>query len=118
MVPENVLTHRHGWVGCYLADGVDPTAPAIALPRGALEAAATGAPIPSAAMVPQSPPSAIPPLVTYLTLAAAYFALGVAVGALVRRLGRVQTAVLVVLVVPGVLAGLGLLAWIVYSLRA
>jgi len=116
MAPENFLTHNHGWVGCYLVEGVDPTAPPIALPSGALPGAAGVAPVPIIVPTFPSLTQAIPSLVAYLTLAVAYFALGVAVGALVRRLGRVRTAVLTVLVVPGVLAGLGLLAWIVLSL--
>ena len=57
-------------------------------------------------------------LVTLLVIAVAYFSLGVAVGGLVRRLRRVRTGLLVVLVVPGVVTGLGFLAWIVYSLRS
>jgi hypothetical protein len=118
MEPENFLTHTHGWVGCYLADGVDPTAPSVALPPSLLPGGAGVAKGPAFIPAMPGPGVAVPSLMAYLTIAAAYFALGVAVGALVRRLRRLQTAVLAVLVVPGVLAGLGLLAWIVYSLRA
>lgn len=51
-----------------------------------------------------------------LAIAAAYFSLGVAVGALLKQSpgGRRW---LPIVVVPGVLAGLGFIAWVVRSLR-
>jgi hypothetical protein len=114
---ENPLTHRHGMIGCYLQDGVDPTAPPIAMLPPAPAGTAPGVVMP--ALPPLISLTAMPPMPSvlgYVAVAAAYFALGVAVGALVRRLRRLRTLALSVLVVPGVLAGLGFLAWVVYSL--
>lgn len=115
---ENPLTHRHGALGCYLQPGVDPTAPPLELPPGWVPGMVLSPPAaPSIVqLIPLTGAPPMPSVLGYVAVAAAYFALGVAVGALVRRLRRVRTLALFVLVVPGVLAGLGFLAWVVYSL--
>jgi hypothetical protein len=51
-----------------------------------------------------------------LAVAIAYFAIGVAVGALLKQSARWRP-VLPFIVVPGVLAGLGFLLWVLKTLR-
>lgn len=51
-----------------------------------------------------------------LTVALAYFSLGVAVGALLKQAPRARPW-LPVLVVPGVVAAIAYVAWVVQSLR-
>jgi hypothetical protein len=67
-------------------------------------------------MIPARGISLMPSFLGYLAVAVAYFALGVAVGALASRLRRLRTPVLFILVVPGLLAGLAFLAWVLYTL--
>lgn len=112
---ENPLTHRHGYLGCFLPPGVDPTAPPIQLPPGVVPGVAVAPPI--VPFAPFTPPAS--PVLSFLGLvvvALAYFAIGVAVGAQVRRLTRWRTGVLLLLIVPGTLGGLGFLVWVVLSL--
>ena len=114
MPAENVLTHHHGMFGCFLEPGIDPTAPQIAaFAPPPVTTTGTAAALTRPAHSPLVP---MPGFLGYVAVAVAYFALGVAVGALARRLHRFQTPVLFLLVVPGVLAGLGFLAWVVLSL--
>lgn len=81
-------------------------------------------PLPAVA-APAAPPSLWPTLgpsfpnagvAGALAIALAYFSLGVAVGALLKQ-SPTGRRWLPVVVVPGVLAGLGFIAWVIRSLR-
>jgi len=128
---ENPLTHVHGWLGCFLPPGVDPTAYPLKLPAPRATADAVLAPIPGrapampgialapgtaplTAFMPPSKP--VPSFLGLVAVAVLYFALGVAVGAQARRLERWRTATLLLLIVPGALGSLGFLMWLVLSM--
>ena len=55
-------------------------------------------------------------VVGVLVIAVAYFALGVAVGGLMKQSQRARRF-LPIIVVPGVLAGVAFIAWVIRSLR-
>ena len=87
----------------------------------AAPATSTAAPIAQTGVVtdagyPQAPayPKAGP--LGMLAVAIAYFSIGVAVGALLNQSARWRR-VLPLIVVPGVLAGLGFLLWVLKTLR-
>ena len=120
---ENPLTHVHGWLGCNLPPGVDPTAYPLKLPQPGAAPAVVG-PTAGAALAPGAltptaftpPPMPVPSFLGLVAVAALYFALGVVVGAQVRRFRRWRTATLLLLIVPGALGGLGFLIWLAVNL--
>ena len=85
-------------------------APPAAAPIAGTAVATNGSFPPPAPTYPKAGPLGM------LAVALAYFAIGVAVGALLKQSARWRR-VLPLIVVPGVLAGLGFLLWVLKTLR-
>lgn len=120
---ENPLTHVHGWLGCYLPPGVDPTAYPLKLPPPGATPGVGLAPLAGGMLAPPAgpltaftPPKPVPSFLGLVAVAVLYFALGVVVGAQARRLTRWRTTTLLLLIVPGALGGIGFLIWLALSM--
>ncbi len=60
-------------------------------------------------------PTLLPPMLPYVVVAVASFVLGVVMGSFLRR-RKPPAALLVALIAPGAVAGLGFLVWVFYTL--
>jgi hypothetical protein len=92
--------------------GAMPTAPSAPLPPGGVTA------VPPLLINPFACPPApcAPSFLGLLAVATAYLALGVGVGLLLKPGARRRTTIALLLIVPGTLAGVGYLVWVIASL--